>query len=91
MEEWPEKKPLLKEKNKRTRLVFAKRHVGDFPNKWKKVLWLDETKIEIFLPSRKTLCIVQTQHLSSPRESHPHSEAWWWQHHAVGMFFISRD
>ena len=20
------------------------------------------------------------------RDHHPHSEAWWWQHHAVGMF-----
>ena len=28
----------------------------------------------------------QTQHLSSPREYHPHSEARWWQHHGVGMF-----
>ena len=32
-------KPLLKEKNKQTHLVFAKRHVGDSPNIWKKVLW----------------------------------------------------
>ena len=39
----------------------------------------------------KTLCLAQIQHLSSPREYHPHSEAMWWQHHAVGMFFISRD
>ena len=22
---------------------------------------------------------------------HPYGEAWWWQHHAVGMFFSSRD
>ena len=24
-------------------------------------------------------------------KNHPHSEIWWWQHHTVGMFFISRD
>jgi hypothetical protein len=48
MEEWPEQKPLLKEKNKQTRLVFTKKHVGDSPNIWKKVLWSDETKIELF-------------------------------------------
>ena len=29
-------------------MVFAKRHVGGSPNIWKKVLWLDETKIELF-------------------------------------------
>ena len=22
---------------------------------------------------------------------HPYSEAWWWQHHGVGMFFSGRD
>ena len=22
---------------------------------------------------------------------HPYGEAWWWQHHAVGMFFSGRD
>ena len=43
-----QKEPLLKVKNKETRLVFAKRHVGDSPNIWKKVLWSDETKIELF-------------------------------------------
>uniref|UniRef100_A0AAZ3PU73 Sleeping Beauty transposase HTH domain-containing protein n=1 Tax=Oncorhynchus tshawytscha TaxID=74940 RepID=A0AAZ3PU73_ONCTS len=43
-----QKMPLLKEKNKQTPLVFAKRQVGDSPNIWKKVLWSDETKIELF-------------------------------------------
>ena len=28
--------------------MFAKRHVGDSPNKWKKALWSDETEIEMF-------------------------------------------
>ena len=42
------KKALLKEKNKQTHLVFAKRYVGDSPNIWKKVLWSDETKIKLF-------------------------------------------
>ena len=28
--------------------MFAKRHVGDSPNIWKKVLWSDENKIELF-------------------------------------------
>jgi transposase len=42
------KKPLLKEKNKQTCLLFAKRHVGDSPNIWKNALWSDETKIKLF-------------------------------------------
>ena len=28
--------------------MFTKRHVGDSPNIWKKLLWSDETKIELF-------------------------------------------
>ena len=28
--------------------MFTKRHVGDSPNIWKKVLWSDETRIELF-------------------------------------------
>ncbi|KAL1260392.1 hypothetical protein QQF64_008219, partial [Cirrhinus molitorella] len=26
-------------------------------------------------------------HCSSPVQYSPNSEAWWWQHHAVGVFF----
>jgi hypothetical protein len=22
---------------------------------------------------------------------HPYGESWWWQHHALGMFFSGRD
>ena len=29
-------------------MVFAKKHVGDSTNIWKKVFWLDETKIDLF-------------------------------------------
>jgi hypothetical protein len=32
-------KPLIKERNKQTRLVFAKGHVGDSPSIWDNVLW----------------------------------------------------
>ncbi|KAL1252631.1 hypothetical protein QQF64_017324, partial [Cirrhinus molitorella] len=30
-------------------------------------------------------------HCSSPVQYSPNSEAWWWQHHAVGVFFSCRD
>ena len=68
------KMPLLKEKNKQTRLE-------DSLNIWKKVLEV----MRDFWPSRRMLCLAQTQHFSSHREYYPHSETWWWQHHAVGM------
>ena len=53
--------------------------------------YTDETKIEHFGHQGKRYVWHTIQPLSSPREHHPHSEAWWWQHHAVGMFFIGRD
>uniref|UniRef100_A0AAZ1XEM8 Transposase Tc1-like domain-containing protein n=1 Tax=Oreochromis aureus TaxID=47969 RepID=A0AAZ1XEM8_OREAU len=42
MEEWQE------ENHKKSRLQFATSHVGDTANMWKKVLWSDETKMELF-------------------------------------------
>ncbi|KAL0150495.1 hypothetical protein M9458_054312 [Cirrhinus mrigala] len=42
------RKPLLKENHKKSRLQFATSHVGDTANMWKKVLWSDETKMELF-------------------------------------------
>ncbi|CAB1432769.1 unnamed protein product [Pleuronectes platessa] len=42
------RKPLLKGIHKKSRLEFARSHVGDTANMWKKVLWSDETKIELF-------------------------------------------
>ena len=42
------REPLLKKTHIKYRLEFAKRHVGDSMVKWKKVLWSDETKVELF-------------------------------------------
>lgn len=33
------------------------------------------------------VCLLQKQHWTSPKEHH--SEAWWWQHHALGLVFFS--
>ncbi|CDQ99897.1 unnamed protein product, partial [Oncorhynchus mykiss] len=42
------RKPFLKDIHKKCRLKFATSHLGDTPNMWKKVLWSDESKIELF-------------------------------------------
>uniref|UniRef100_A0A803KFC9 Transposase Tc1-like domain-containing protein n=1 Tax=Xenopus tropicalis TaxID=8364 RepID=A0A803KFC9_XENTR len=42
------RKPLLTENHKKSGLQFATSHVGDTANMWKKVLWSDKTKMELF-------------------------------------------
>ena len=64
------------------RLEFAKRHLKDSQTMRNKILWSDETKMELFGLNAKRL--VETWH-------HPYGEAWWWQHHAGCMFFRGRD
>uniref|UniRef100_A0A8C4STV7 Transposase n=1 Tax=Erpetoichthys calabaricus TaxID=27687 RepID=A0A8C4STV7_ERPCA len=42
------RKPLLSKRHMAARLQFAKRHLKDSQTMRKKILWLDETKIELF-------------------------------------------
>ena len=55
--------------------TYGRRHSGEM-----------RLKIELFghQGKRYVWCKPNT---SSPWDPHPHSEAWWWQNHAVGMFF----
>ena len=51
------RKPLLKKTRIKSRLEFPRRHVGDSETKWKKILWSDETKIELFgLNAKRYVC-----------------------------------
>ena len=64
---------------------MQKTHSGDSEAMWQKVLWSDETKMELFgLNAQHYVC-------TSPKEHRPDCEAWGWQHHVMGMFLISRD
>ena len=49
-----------------------------------KILWSDETKIKQFFPECQASRLEEIWH-------HLYCEAWWWQHHTVGMFFGGRD
>ncbi len=88
------RKPLLSARHMKARMEFAKKHLKDSKMVTNKILWSDETKIELFgLNSKikKAVCVEKTRHCSSPVQYSPNSEAWWWQHHAVGVFFSCRD
>ena len=47
------RKPLLRRQNKKKRLAWAKKHRQWTTEDWKKVLWTDESKFEIFGSSRR--------------------------------------
>jgi hypothetical protein len=47
------KKPLLRKKNVKERLAFAKKYAKWTVEQWSKVLWTDETKIELFGTRRR--------------------------------------
>ena len=61
-------------------MAFAKRHV-DSRNIWKKVLWSDETKIELFGHQGKRYVWRKPNTSHHPENTIP----------AVGMIFIGRD
>lgn len=42
------KKPLISKVNQRKRLNFARKHINEPPEYWKRVLWTDESKINLF-------------------------------------------
>ena len=65
-------------------LEFAKRHLKDSQTMRNKMIWSAETKIKLFGLN------FQTSHLGKTWY-YPYGEAWWWQHHAVGMFFSGMD
>lgn len=44
----PRKKPFISKTNKKKRLQFARKHVKKPVEYWKRVLWSDETKINLF-------------------------------------------
>ena len=41
-------KPLLTKKNTKARLIFGKKHLDHSEDFWDKILWTDESKVELF-------------------------------------------
>ncbi|XP_051553964.1 uncharacterized protein LOC127440906 [Myxocyprinus asiaticus] len=85
------RKPLLSKRHMTAHLEFAKRHLKDSQIMRNKILWSDETKNELFGLNGKRHVWRKPGHRSSPGQYHPYSEAWWWQYHAVGMYFSGRN
>ena len=85
------KKPFLKRCHTQSRLCYAKTHLEDSVAMWKKVLWSDETKIELFGLNSKRYVWRKPNTAHHPKHTIPTCEAWWWQHYVVWMLLFSRD
>ena len=82
---------LAKLSNQGRRTLVRERTKNPMVTLRNKILWSDETKIELFGLNAK-------RHIwRKPGTAHhlvntiPYSEARWWQHHDVGMFFCGSD
>ncbi len=75
------KVPLLKKAHVQARLKFA----NDSEENWVKVLWSDETKIQLF--GINSPCLEEEECCLWPQEHHPHRQTWRWKHCALGVFF----
>ena len=81
------RKPLLSARHMKARIEFAKKHMKDSQTMRNKILWSDETKIELFGVNSKRY----VWRNPGTAQYNPNSETWWWQHHAMGVFFSCRD
>lgn len=61
------KKPLLSKKNIKARLSFARRHLFEKTEFWKRVLFTDETKINRIGPDGKTYVHREKNQETNPR------------------------
>lgn len=71
MAEWPEESHYFQQKTKWHVFSFHKRHVGDSQNVWRKVLWSDGTKIELFSHQRKRYVWRKPNTLHHPKNTIP--------------------
>ena len=53
----PRRKPLLSKRHMAARLEFAKRHLKDSQTMRNKIIWSDETKIELFCYECQVSCL----------------------------------
>ena len=70
---------------------MQKNHSGYSEAMWQNVLWSDETKMELFGLNAKRYVWRKPNTAHHPNYTTLLREAWWWQHHVMGMFLISKD
>ena len=85
------KVPLLKPTHVQARLKFANDHLDDPAEEWEKVMWSDETKIELCGLNSTRRVWRKKKDEYKPKNTIPPSQAWRWKHHSLGMLFCKGD
>ena len=81
-------KPLLNKKGTRQPTGVCQEAHKRTQTMRNKILWIEYSTL---CPECQASCLEEPRHGSSPGQYHPYGEEWWWQHHAVEMFFSTRD
>ncbi len=79
------KVPLLKKAHVQARLKFTNEHLNDSEENWVKVLWSDETKIQLFGINSTRRVWRRRNAAYDPKNTIP--QTWRWKHDASGVFF----
>lgn len=77
-------------KNIRTRLKFVHEHLAKDQDFWTKGLWLDETKIKLFLPQYQKTCLAKNKYSISLEVPDINGKAWWWKSYSLEMLCYIR-
>ena len=67
------------------RLKYAKDNLEKDEEYWKRVLWSDETKLELFGHRDVAFVWRKKGEAYNPKNTVPTVQTWWWEYHAVGM------
>ena len=85
------KKPFLSVRHKKSCIRYSKAHLDKPEAFWKKILWSDETKIELFGQNKRRYAWPKNPHWIPLEELMAYCEIWWRVYHVMGLCGKHRD
>ena len=79
-------KPLMSQKNRKSRLWFAKKHLKEPQEFWNKVLWTDETKFNMQQSDGKGKGMEKKRKCPWSKAYHLMRETWWTGCYGLGLY-----